>query len=95
MHPLPPGLFLSHPLQGVATDHFAVKSTHRFCGRTGFSSCRLYTEDEVILQGVHVAEVDFISKPFTVQGLQDKVRDVINRNGTHSSAASGSTERGA
>ena len=37
MHPLPPGLFLSHPLQGVATDHFAVKSTHRFCGRTEIS----------------------------------------------------------
>lgn len=40
-----------------------------------------YTEDEVILQGVRVAEVDFIPKPFTVQGLRDKVRDVIDRNG--------------
>lgn len=68
--------------------------------RSRFPSVRIlfmsaYTEDEVILQGVRVAEVDFISKPFTVQGLQDKVRDVINRNGTHSSAASGNTERGA
>jgi CheY-like chemotaxis protein len=40
-----------------------------------------YTEDEVILQGVRVAEVDFIPKPFTVQGLRDKVRTLIDRNG--------------
>ncbi len=40
-----------------------------------------YTEDEVILQGVSVAEVDFIPKPFTVQGLRDKVRTLIDRNG--------------
>jgi CheY-like chemotaxis protein len=38
-----------------------------------------YTEDEVILQGVRVAEVDFISKPFTVQGLRDKVLQVLDR----------------
>ena len=38
-----------------------------------------YTEDEVILQGVRVAEVDFIPKPFTVQGLRDKVRQVLDR----------------
>ncbi len=38
-----------------------------------------YTEDEVILQGVRVAEVEFIPKPFTVQGLRDKVRDVHDR----------------
>jgi two-component system, cell cycle sensor histidine kinase and response regulator CckA len=37
-----------------------------------------YTEDEVILQGVRVAEVNFISKPFTVQGLRDKVRQVLD-----------------
>lgn len=37
-----------------------------------------YTEDEVILQGVRVAEVDFISKPFTVEGLRAKVREVLN-----------------
>lgn len=36
-----------------------------------------YTEDEVILQGVRVAEVDFIAKPFTVQGLRDKVEEVL------------------
>jgi CheY-like chemotaxis protein len=38
-----------------------------------------YTEDEVILQGVRVAEVDFIPKPFTVQGLRDKIRQVLDR----------------
>jgi CheY-like chemotaxis protein len=37
-----------------------------------------YTEDEVILQGVRVAEVDFIAKPFTVEGLRAKVREVLN-----------------
>lgn len=36
-----------------------------------------YTEDEVILQGVRVAEVKFIAKPFTVQGLRDKVEEVL------------------
>ena len=36
-----------------------------------------YTEDEVILQGVRVAEVNFIAKPFTVQGLRDKVEEVL------------------
>jgi DNA-binding response OmpR family regulator len=30
---------------------------------------------------VRVAEVDFIPKPFTVQGLRDKVRTLIDRNG--------------
>ena len=39
-----------------------------------------YTEDEVILQGVRVAEVEFIPKPFTVQGLRDKVREVLDRD---------------
>lgn len=38
-----------------------------------------YTEDEVILQGVRVAEVNFISKPFTVDGLRAKVREVLGR----------------
>ena len=38
-----------------------------------------YTQDEVILQGVRVAEVDFIPKPFTVQGLRDKVRQVLDQ----------------
>jgi CheY-like chemotaxis protein len=32
-----------------------------------------YTEDEVILQGVRVAEVHFISKPFSVDGLRGTV----------------------
>ena len=36
-----------------------------------------YTEDEVILQGVRVAEVNFINKPFTVDGLREKVRQVL------------------
>jgi len=36
-----------------------------------------YTQDEVILQGVRVAEVNFISKPFTVEGLRNRVREVI------------------
>ena len=37
-----------------------------------------YTEDEVILRGVRVAEVNFISKPFTVKGLRDRVRTVLD-----------------
>ncbi len=36
-----------------------------------------YTDDEVILQGVRVAEVNFINKPFSVEGLREKVRQVI------------------
>lgn len=39
-----------------------------------------YTEDEVILRGVRVAEVDFISKPFTVNGLRSKVREILDRS---------------
>lgn len=38
-----------------------------------------YTEDEVILRGVRVAEVNFVSKPFTVDGLRSKVREVLDR----------------
>lgn len=37
-----------------------------------------YTEDEVILQGVRVAEVSFIPKPFTVEGLRSKVREILD-----------------
>lgn len=37
-----------------------------------------YTEDEVLLQGIRVAEVNYISKPFTVAGLREKVREVLN-----------------
>ena len=40
-----------------------------------------YTEDEVILQGVRVAEVNFISKPFTVDKLRTKVREVLDHPG--------------
>ena len=36
-----------------------------------------YTEDEVILQGVRVAEVNFISKPFSVEGLRRTVRELL------------------
>ena len=39
-----------------------------------------YTEDEVILRGIRLAEVDFIPKPFSVQGLRDKVREVLDRD---------------
>jgi CheY-like chemotaxis protein len=37
-----------------------------------------YTEDDVILKGVRVAEVNFISKPFTIDGLRAKVREVLD-----------------
>jgi CheY-like chemotaxis protein len=37
-----------------------------------------YTEDEVILKGVRIAEVNFISKPFTIDGLRAKVREVLD-----------------
>ena len=37
-----------------------------------------YTEDEVILRGVRVADVHFIQKPFTVAGLRDKVGEVLS-----------------
>ena len=40
-----------------------------------------YTEDEVILRGVRVAEVNFVSKPFTVDGLRRKVREVLDGPG--------------
>lgn len=36
-----------------------------------------YTEDEVLLQGIRVAEVNYISKPFTVAGLREKVQEVL------------------
>lgn len=37
-----------------------------------------YTEDEIILQGVRVAEVNFIAKPFTVEGLRARVRAILD-----------------
>lgn len=36
-----------------------------------------YTQDEIILQGVRVAEMNFISKPFTVSALREKVRMIL------------------
>lgn len=36
-----------------------------------------YTEDEVILRGVRVAQVDFLAKPFTLQSLGDAVARVL------------------
>ena len=36
-----------------------------------------YTEDEVLLHGIRVAEVNCISKPFTVAGLREKVEEVL------------------
>jgi CheY-like chemotaxis protein len=36
-----------------------------------------YTEDEVILRGLRVAEVSFLSKPFTLDGLQSAVREAL------------------
>ena len=36
-----------------------------------------YTEDEVILQGVRVAEVQFVAKPFTLQDLVGAVEEAL------------------
>ena len=36
-----------------------------------------YTEDEVILEGVRVAEVDFLAKPFSVQELVEAVETTL------------------
>lgn len=36
-----------------------------------------YTEDEVILQGVQVAEVNFLAKPFNLESLTRSVREVL------------------
>jgi len=38
-----------------------------------------YTEDEVILQGVRVAEVDFLMKPFNLESLTRSVKEVLAR----------------
>jgi len=37
-----------------------------------------YTEDEVILRGVRVAEMNFLFKPFSLEGLTDAVRQVLS-----------------
>jgi CheY-like chemotaxis protein len=36
-----------------------------------------YTEDQVILQGLRLAEVDFVAKPFTLQDLVNAVGEVL------------------
>jgi two-component system, cell cycle sensor histidine kinase and response regulator CckA len=36
-----------------------------------------YTEDEIILRGVRVAEVNFLYKPFSLEGLAAAVRQVL------------------
>ena len=37
-----------------------------------------YTEDEVILRGIRVAEVGFLYKPFSLDGLTDAVRQALS-----------------
>ncbi|MBW3535068.1 MAG: response regulator [Gemmatimonadetes bacterium] len=37
-----------------------------------------YTDDDVILRGVSVAEVNFLPKPFTLDGLRRVVRRVLD-----------------
>ena len=41
-----------------------------------------YTEDEVILQGVQVAEVDFLAKPFNLESLTRSVQQALTRGST-------------
>jgi CheY-like chemotaxis protein len=36
-----------------------------------------YTDDEIVLDGLKTSDVNFIPKPFTVEGLREKVRRVI------------------
>ncbi len=38
-----------------------------------------YTEDEVIRRGVQVAEVSFLFKPFSLDGLEGAVREALSR----------------
>lgn len=40
-----------------------------------------YSHDEILLQGVRAAEVNFISKPFTMGALRAKVLEVTGGNG--------------
>jgi len=48
-----------------------------------------YTEDEVILQGVQVAQVNFLSKPFNLESLTRSVREVLE--GGHQGGGPGPT----
>ena len=38
-----------------------------------------YTEDVIVLQGVESASANFLQKPFTLAGLTNKVREVLDR----------------
>lgn len=68
-------------MPGMGGRQLAQEMTRRYPDvRVLFMSA--YTEDEVILQGVRVAEVNFIAKPFTVEGLRAKVREVLSPAGS-------------
>jgi DNA-binding NtrC family response regulator len=36
-----------------------------------------YSNDAVMMRGVHIADAQFIQKPFTIDELSTKVRDVL------------------
>lgn len=38
-----------------------------------------YTDDEVVLEGIRRANLEFIPKPFSVDGLRDKVLEVLGK----------------
>lgn len=38
-----------------------------------------YTEDDVILKGIRVADMNFLPKPFTIEGLADAVEDALSQ----------------
>jgi hypothetical protein len=37
-----------------------------------------YTNDRVLRQGIYEGEVPFLQKPFTSDGLLQKIREVLN-----------------